>query len=131
MQRFKMVESSKCSRCEEIESSKHLLWECRETKNIWNLFNKVINEQTSIKESVLKYEDVFKMHDNKVLNMLKVKVIQQLIQIIRPVNWTENKINEIITDLRKLECYNSNMMHYEPKHNIRWEKFQNIGKEEN
>ncbi len=126
MKRFKMVESDKCNRCDEVESSKHLLWECIESRRIWNLYNKVIKEQTQIADSVLIFDDIFKMHENKVLNMIKVKIIQQLIQIIRPVRWTENKITEIIIELRKIEWHNSNILYYKQKHNIRWEKFRNI-----
>jgi asparagine synthetase B (glutamine-hydrolysing) len=39
MFKYRMVDNNKCKRCGEVETYKHLLWECREAKNIWQLFN--------------------------------------------------------------------------------------------
>jgi hypothetical protein len=37
MLKYKMVSNNKCKRCEEVETYKHLIWECGEAKKIWQL----------------------------------------------------------------------------------------------
>jgi hypothetical protein len=39
MFKYKMVNSDKCSRCGDVESYRHLLWDCLETKRVWQAFN--------------------------------------------------------------------------------------------
>jgi hypothetical protein len=124
MMKFKMTDSNKCSRCDEIETSKHLLWECREAKQIWEVFNEVIREQTTLTERVQKYEDIFQMHENKVLNMIKVKIMQQSIQIKRISRWTAQACINLITDLRKVEEYGAKKSHKMVQHSMRWNRFK-------
>jgi hypothetical protein len=45
--------------------------------------------------------------NHPVINLVKIKIIQSLIQIIRPSNWTENNIINIIKETRNIEKYNS------------------------
>jgi hypothetical protein len=58
-------------------------------------------------DRVTKYDEVFDVGFSKVATIIKIKTIQILIQIDRPMNWTilrySNKINEII----KLEMRSS------------------------
>jgi hypothetical protein len=124
MMKFKMTDSNKCSRCEEIETSKHLLWDCREAKRIWEVFNEVIKEQTTLTERVQKYEDIFQMYENKVLNMIKVKIIQQSIQIKRISRWTTQAGIDLIKDLKIVEEYGAKKSHKMVQHNLRWNRFK-------
>ncbi len=54
-----MVTNNKCKRCEEIETYKHLLWECRESKRIWKHFNEFAVKENQLNERVIEYDNVF------------------------------------------------------------------------
>jgi hypothetical protein len=41
------------------------------------------------------------------MNKVKVKVIQGMIQIERPTNWTIEKIKKIANDIRQTELHNA------------------------
>jgi hypothetical protein len=103
MYRFKMVTSNKCSRCNEIEDNKHLMWECSEVKTLWSCYNTVIGQLGFYDSIVHQYEDIFKVEENPVLSILKVKLIQLNIQIIRPKDWSLNKIKNVISEHRNIE----------------------------
>jgi hypothetical protein len=38
MFKYNMVNNDECKRCEELETYKHLIWECREARKIWQKF---------------------------------------------------------------------------------------------
>ena len=106
MFKYKMVNNNKCIRCAEVETYKHLLWECREVKKIWELFNvSLINHE---EERVLEYENVFKIGNIARVNKLKIRIIQGLIQIERPKNWTMKNIKDFDNDIKRIEKYNNN-----------------------
>jgi hypothetical protein len=44
MFRYKMVNNNNCKRCDEVEDFKHLIWECREAKRIWKVFNEFFSK---------------------------------------------------------------------------------------
>jgi hypothetical protein len=46
---FKMSETPNCPRCGMIESHDHLLWECRQGKKIWGIYNETLKELNWIK----------------------------------------------------------------------------------
>ena len=35
--RFVMIDNNRCERCEEVETTKHLQWDCAESRKIWKL----------------------------------------------------------------------------------------------
>jgi hypothetical protein len=39
--------------------------------------------------------------------MVKLKIIQALIQIIRPEKWTKDNVYTIVNDLKEIDNYNS------------------------
>jgi hypothetical protein len=99
MKRYKMTNDDKCPRCENIETSEHLLFECVHARKIWIFFNTVMKGLKIKDNQVTKYDEVFDVGFSKVATIIKIKTIQILIQIDRPMNWTilrySNKINEI------------------------------------
>jgi hypothetical protein len=100
------VNNNKCIRCAEVETYKHLLWECREVKKIWELFNSsLINHE---EERVLEYDSVFKIGNIARVNKLKIRIIQGMIQIERPKNWTMKNIQDLDNDIKRIEKYNTN-----------------------
>ena len=42
IQKYKMVTTDKCQRCDMKKTTKHLLWECVETKKIWKSYNEYV-----------------------------------------------------------------------------------------
>ena len=58
MLKYKMVNSDKCSRCGEVESYRHLLWDCRETRRVWQAYNAYLVYIRQFYSKVLSYDDV-------------------------------------------------------------------------
>ena len=58
MFKYGMVNSDKCNRCVEVETYKHLLWECGEARKIWMAYNDFTTLTKHPEERVLEYEDV-------------------------------------------------------------------------
>jgi hypothetical protein len=123
MKKYKMTNSDKCPRCEEMESTKHLLWECNYVKRIWTLYNVMMNKLNLQNEKVLKYEDVYSPGLSVDTCLIKIRVIQELIQIERPKNWTEEKIIKISNELINLEKYNATVKRTLPKFLKTWNRF--------
>ena len=59
------------------------------------------------KEVVEKYDDVFMIGNIGMLSKIKMKVIQGMIQIERPTNWTIEHIKKIANEIKNMELYNS------------------------
>jgi predicted Zn-dependent protease len=55
---------------------------------------------------VNQYCDVFKLVQSASINTIKIKVIQELIQIERPINWTVGCFKESIAEIIRIEKYN-------------------------
>jgi hypothetical protein len=107
MFKYKMISDNKCTRCGNVEDTRHLLFECEQVKNIWKLFNSLLTKIKQDCSKVEQYRDIFNTMNHPVINLVKIKIIQSLIQIIRPSNWTENNIINIIKETRNIEKYNS------------------------
>ena len=53
------------------------------------------------------YEKVFTIDDNRIISMIKVRVIQAMIQVARPVSWRVGRIRALALELKCIELYNS------------------------
>jgi hypothetical protein len=107
MFKFKMVTSSQCPRCNKTETTRHLLWECRESQKIWKLYNEILQRTQLLNMNIFKYEDVYRTESEAVLSIVKTKIINEFIQIVRPVNWTIDNIENLIRNIKNIEIYNS------------------------
>ena len=54
--------------------------------------------------SVNEYQDVFNIDDCAHVCKVKMKIIQEMIQIERPRGWNLSQINLISNDIKKLNC---------------------------
>jgi len=108
MKKYKMVESEICPRCSETETTKHMLWECGQVQVIWKLFNKAMTITGNGKEKVESYDDIFKACMKANVNVIKLQVLKQLIQIERPRNWSEENMKILIKDTIEIEKFNCN-----------------------
>jgi hypothetical protein len=71
------------------------------------MFNIVLEKVQSSRDGVLSYEDIYKSSSSSFITIFKIRVIQELIQIVRPKNWYIEKIEKIALDIIKVEKYNS------------------------
>jgi hypothetical protein len=122
MKRFKMVEDDKCLRCGKQETTFHLLWECEHVQKIWSFFNKLMSNINNISESINNYSDIFKSNKEAATTIIKIKIIQELIQIERPMNWNWDTFKEKIVEIIKIEKYNAVGANKLDKFESKWTK---------
>ncbi len=58
-------------------------------------------------DKVQEYEDIFKIGNMGLVSKIKIKVIQGMIQLERPINWSINNINKMAIELKNIEIYNA------------------------
>ena len=124
MKKFNMTPTDECPRCGEKEDLKHLLWECTHAKQIWSLYNNIMSKTGQMTTNY--YQDVFVPGENSATCTVKIRLIQELIQIERPRNWNHVKIITIIDQTKKLEFYNSTKNNQQANHRKKWRNFENI-----
>ena len=121
MLRFRMSLSDACERCGEVETYKHLFWECVESGRVWRSFNEYMSE-IGHEHRVDSFERVFTIDDNRMISMIKVRVIQAMIQIARPVGWGVGRIRGLALELKCIELYNSAIAGKLEATRINWER---------
>jgi hypothetical protein len=105
MLRFKMVDNDRCKQCNEVETFKHLLWECRCTKETWGALNSILSKKGMDDEKINSYEDIFKLSTTAATTTIILKIINHFIQIDRQTKLSEGKIIDIIKEIVKKEKY--------------------------
>ena len=70
MFRFRMSRDDECEWCGEVETYKHLFWECRESRRVWRSYNEYVEELNQRQSVVNSYEGMkrlllVKCYDNK------------------------------------------------------------------
>ena len=108
MCRFKIIENNACERCQQVETTKHMLWGCVESRNIWQLFNKWIKNNSTVAKEVIEYQDIYIIDNCAHVCKVKMKIIQEMIQIVRPSGWNMDRMNLISNDIKRIELYNKN-----------------------
>ena len=106
MFRFGMADNNTCERCNEIETTRHLIWECRDSRNMWDLFNNWSATNNNTVTTINDYQDIFCMNDNEHACKVKIIIIQEMIQIQRPMGWNLERIKSLSNDIKRLETYN-------------------------
>ena len=71
-------------------------------------------------EKVLNYDDIYKPGLISCTATIKIKIIQDLIQIKRPTDWTMSHLNELILKIIKIEKYNSLIKKDEKSFKKKW-----------
>ncbi len=124
MKRYKMTISDKCPRCEQIETTEHLLWECNHAKNIWNLYNELMTRLGRLDCIIKEYNQIFCAGEIMGITIIKMKVIQEMIQIKRPTNWDKERLDLLVNQIVNMERHNYNLNHNLHQFNTKW-KFLN------
>ena len=120
MKKYKMTETDSCPRCVGTETINHLLWECPHAKKIWDLFNNFMSKWGKTEESVQSYENIYKVGLYPGPALIKIRVIQELIQIDRPKNWDIEKIESLVENLLRTEQYIANQNYTSEKFKSKW-----------
>jgi hypothetical protein len=126
MFRYKMTSNDKCPRCGDVESTKHLLWDCSQVRHIWSLFNKLVQSVGSHCDQVLKYDDVYTATSSAAINLIKIRLIQEMIQIERPAGWTDIHITKILNEIMNCEKYNATKSNSITKFYNKWGALTNL-----
>jgi len=124
MKKYKMIEKDECPRCGLIEDTRHLLWNCSQAKNIWSMYNNFMKKSNS--DKVTNYEEIFIPGSSYASCLIKIRVIQEMIQIERPRNWTEENIKIIVKNIIKIENHNSTNELQKLKFHKKWDLFLTI-----
>jgi hypothetical protein len=126
MKRYKMTNTDRCPRCEEVETTKHLLWECSHVINIWKIYNTFLKKLKLEHEMITKYDDIFSPGKSSAICLIKIKIIQELIQIERPKHWNDDNIKQISDKLLKIEKYNATVSKNVSKFITKWQNIQTL-----
>ena len=102
MFKFKMIDDEFCDRCGQIETIKHLTWECRRSKKIWDAANIILRE--SGLQHVITFNNLFTGFSpiNLVVEAIVTKVTQLILQIDRRNDISEQKLKSELVFLGKM-----------------------------
>ena len=125
MKRYKMTTTDECPRCKQIETTKHLLWECEHSEHIWNLYNNLMNKLGRTNCRINNYNEVYTAGETAGITTIKIRLIQEMIQIRRPTNWDEAKLQSVVDEIKNIEHYNYKMMHCVDKYDKKWNLTRN------
>ena len=120
MKRYNMIDTDKCQKCGEVETTKHLLWECPQVRNIWSIFNNLMVGLKKQVDTVNSYDEVYSIGSTAGTNLIKIKLIQELIQIERPKYWDIDNMRKIIVNLTDIEKYNSVKAYNKALYAVKW-----------
>ena len=123
MLKFKMTESAKCERCGLDETSKHLLWECPYSCMAWKNYNEILDEINLGSEKIVSYEKIFDWGGSACVILIKLKIINEFIQLERPKNLTKDRISTLIKMLIITEKYIAIKNQTLKKFKERWKPF--------
>ncbi len=105
MLKFKMTDSDECERCGAEETTKHLLWDCPFSQLVWKNFNSILEEKKLTLDKIVSYEKIFDFGGTACTTLIKLKIINEFIQIERPKHLSESKIQALINLLIITEKY--------------------------
>jgi ribosomal protein L32 len=122
MLKYKMTQTDKCPRCGSTETINHLLMECHHAGLVWEEYNKLMRKIGEHSEIVSDYQGIYVAGRTPVTALIKIRVIQELIQINRPKLWCRARMENIVEELLKMESYiaqkNNNMNKFLKKWNF-------------
>ena len=73
---------------------------------MWELFNTWITNNNHIGHLINEYQDIYSIDDCAHVCKVKMKIIQEMIQIERPRGWNLERVNLISKEIKKIELYN-------------------------
>jgi hypothetical protein len=125
LKKLNITQDENCERCHEVETIKHLLWECTWSQNMWKNLNNIYNT-IGVKNQVQYYEDIFNLNGSVSVNMIKLKLVNELIQIERPKHLEKENIIKIIKRLQNIEKYIAIKNNAVTAFELKWKDFVNL-----
>jgi hypothetical protein len=126
MLQFKMTDSDECERCGAEETSKHLLWDCPFSHIAWKNFNSILEEKKLGLDKIVSYDKFFYFGGTACSTLIKLKIINEFIQIERPKNLSKSKIYTLVNHLIITEKYIATKNQKLDKFKERWKHFLGI-----
>jgi hypothetical protein len=123
MLKFKMTDSDECERCGAVETTKHLLWDCPFSQLAWKNLNSILEEKKLGLDKIVSYEKIFDFGGTACATLIKLKIINEFIQIERPKHLSESKIQALINLLIITEKYIAIKNQKVEKFKERWKPF--------
>jgi len=123
MKKYKMVENDNCIRCGQVENTVHLLWECSHASNIWNMYNSLM-KLIKKTESINQYSDIFNFGESACTDIIKIKIINKMIQKDRPRNWSIDNFKSKIGEIIRIEKYNACKNRNIGRFNSKWHEIE-------
>jgi hypothetical protein len=120
MNRYKMTNTDECPRCNQTETTKHLLGECHHSKHIWDLYNDYMIKLDKANSVISEYSQIYKAGETAGITIIKAKIIQEMIQIRRPTNWDTLNLEKVVDELVNIELYNYKKKHCLAQFNTKW-----------
>jgi exonuclease III len=122
MKKYKMVNSDNCPRCGITETMAHLVFECNHAKKMWCLYNDLMRDLNSSEDKIQSFENVFNIPTKPETTLIKLRLIQCMIQIERPMNWDREKLKNLVKEMIQVEKYNSTLSRSLHKFESKWLK---------
>jgi hypothetical protein len=123
MFKFKMTDSAECERCGAEETAKHLLWECSFSQLAWKNVNTILEEKNLGLDKIVSYEKIFDFGGTACATLIKLRIINEFIQIERPKHLAKSKICTLINQLIITEKYIAIKNQKLDKFKERWKPF--------
>jgi hypothetical protein len=79
-------------------------------------------------ENILTYEDIYNITDNIPVTHIKLKIIQEMIQIIRPSGWNKSRVIDVINSIVNTEKYLAIKNRKVASWQSKWNSFLKINK---
>ena len=108
--KFKMSDSPCCEFCGELESVKHLIWNCNRSRSCWEYFNQLTSQYNGSAYATYETVTLGSSEPNKVLEEIVLMILRMIISIDRTNAIEQDQIKKAIKNkysLEKLVCNNN------------------------
>ncbi len=75
---------------------------------------------------ITSYDKIFTAGSNEVVNIIKISIIKEIIQIDRPVNWKKENLDLLVQNIYKIDTYYAKKE--QTKSDNKWENFKDSSK---
>jgi hypothetical protein len=75
-------------------------------------------------EEVDEYNSIYVTPEGTAITQIKIRIIQEMIQIARPNNWGRCEIRKLVKDLINMELYNSKQNRVMHKFKLKWNEIE-------
>ena len=85
-------------------------------------YNEYLQKIDYAQSKIQNYEEIYITQDISALSTVKMKIIQEMIQIQRPMGWSMDNVEKIAKEMKNIELYNSKANNNFDKTRKKWNK---------